>query len=189
MCFWRQLRAPCSAREAQVIPSCPPSPQWQPGACWMTMAFGGLWHLFWLCVPPLPRPPPTHVSALAGKCALAWEGWWCPDSKLGAQETAWEGRGCRGNRSQPCGHQLSGDSGTLGPVLWNLSFLDRKTLVDKKVAFEPVQGLLAWGLCMSFGMVHGSPEIVCNIPAFFLPPGEKVHCSHWVFKELFSSRD
>lgn len=46
-----------------------------------------------------------------------------------------------------------------------------KTLGDEKVAFEPVQGLLAWGLCMSFGMVHGSLEIVCNIPAFFLPPG------------------
>lgn len=71
-----------------------------------------------------------------------------------------------------CGHQLSGDFGTLGPLLWNLSFLDMKTHVDERVAFESVQGLLASGLCMSFGMVHGSLEIVCNIPAFFSPWGE-----------------
>lgn len=45
-----------------------------------------------------------------------------------------------------------------------------KTHVDERVAFEPVQGLLTWGPCMSFGMVQGSLEIVCNIAAFFFFP-------------------
>ena len=174
MCFWRQLRAPGSAREVQVIPHAP-TPNFPAVTTWGSLDHHGIWGTVMLFSGSVSHlfhyPPPTHVSALAGKCALAWEGWWCPDSKLGTQGAAWGERAQRKQFSTQCGHQLSGDFGTLGPLLWNLSVLDMKTHVDERVAFEPVQGLLAWDPCMSFGMVHGSLEIVCNIAAFFFPPG------------------
>lgn len=64
MCFWRQLRAPCSAREAQVIPSCPPCPAvttWgslDDNGIWGTVALfsGSVSHLFHSPDPPTSLP-------------------------------------------------------------------------------------------------------------------------------------
>ena len=91
MCFWRQLRAPGSAREVQVIPHAP-TPNFPAVTTWGSLDHHGIWGTVMLFSGSMSHlfhyPPPTHVSALAGKCALAWEGWWCPDSKLGTQEAA-----------------------------------------------------------------------------------------------------